>query len=241
MQRRYLKVELPRARCSTEDLTTSRTRENRVLIQDRLSAGNAPVRLLTFLTTSVTRLLSSEYKYQLIQLSKDPSSSFSVVRLPTYDHSVKLFNTHHDLIHNFHPYSLGSLQPLPLCSYAQGCFRPSDHLPKIWRGLDSWSTSQCYLVSASSFSSSLDVNLIITGCRETDGAPVNITNGIGRVYLANNTIIDLGKLPIFPFHIRLGLSKCLRPSFGNRLRHLRWSCFRSSTVCAYRSELLACP
>ncbi|KAG1820674.1 hypothetical protein EV424DRAFT_1472417 [Suillus variegatus] len=26
---------------------------------------------------------------------------------------------------------------------------------------------------------------------ETDGAPVNITNGIGRVYLANNTIIDL--------------------------------------------------
>ncbi|KAG1906596.1 uncharacterized protein F5891DRAFT_472668 [Suillus fuscotomentosus] len=26
---------------------------------------------------------------------------------------------------------------------------------------------------------------------ETDGAPVSITNGIGRVYLANNTIIDL--------------------------------------------------
>ncbi|KAG1720482.1 hypothetical protein EDB19DRAFT_571034 [Suillus lakei] len=26
---------------------------------------------------------------------------------------------------------------------------------------------------------------------ETDGAPVNITNGIGRVYLANNSIIDL--------------------------------------------------
>lgn len=155
MQRRYLKVELPRARCSTEDLTTSRTRENRVLIQDRLSAGNAPVRLLTFLTTSVTRLLSTSllYDYQL---------------------TITLLNSSILIMISFTTFILTLLALFSLSLSApmrRDVFVPPIIYPKS--GVV-WIAGHHHNVTW-----------------ETDGAPVNITNGIGRVYLANNTIIDL--------------------------------------------------
>lgn len=155
MQRRYLKVELPRARCSTEDLTTSRTRENRVLIQDRLSAGNAPVRLLTFLTTSVTRLLSTSllYDYQLTTTLLN-SSILIMISFTTFILTLLAL------------FSLSLSAPM-----RRDVFVPPIIYPKS--GVV-WIAGQHHNVTW-----------------ETDGAPVNITNGIGRVYLANNTIIDL--------------------------------------------------
>lgn len=155
MQRRYLKVELPRARCSTEDLTTSRTRENRVLIQDRLSAGNAPVRLLTFLTTSVTRLLSTSllYDYQLT-ITLLNSSILIMISFTTFILTLLAL------------FSLSLAAPM-----RRDVFVPPIIYPKS--GVV-WIAGHHHNVTW-----------------ETDGAPVNITNGIGRVYLANNTIIDL--------------------------------------------------
>jgi len=155
VQRRYLKVELPRARCSTEDLTTSRTRENRVLIQDRLSAGNAPVRLLTFLTTSVTRLLSTSllYDYQLTTTLLN-SSILIMISFTTFILTLLAL------------FSLSLSAPM-----RRDVFVPPIIYPKS--GVV-WIAGQHHNVTW-----------------ETDGAPVNITNGIGRVYLANNTIIDL--------------------------------------------------